>query len=294
MPRASEILFVDPSVSDIGTILGNLRPEVEAILLDTDRPAARQMAEVLSDHRDLDAIHIIAHGAPGRVSLAAGAWSTQTVRDEAKDLAAIGRALADGRQLQLWSCDTALGPAGAAFIETLARATGSDVAAATGRIGAASKGGTWELAASARRPPPRAPLSAAAIAAYESVLPAKLTSSGRGERHAIFGKWPAGTTAGTYFIVLNNGGAQQVIGKFIVPVNVAGTFAISEALPAGTYIVGAGRPEPGTITVFNGKWTPGGQAGTWSLGDFDPGITATMNSTEFVAASNYTTFSGAR
>ena len=67
--HAREILFVDPGVSDIETLLGHLRPEVEAILLDPVRPAARQMAAALAEERDLAAIQ---HGAPGRVSFAAG------------------------------------------------------------------------------------------------------------------------------------------------------------------------------------------------------------------------------
>ena len=45
----SEILFVDPAVSDIATILGGLRPEVEAIVLDSSRPAARQIAKALRE-----------------------------------------------------------------------------------------------------------------------------------------------------------------------------------------------------------------------------------------------------
>jgi hypothetical protein len=44
----SEVLFIDPSISDIETILDNLRPEVEAIVLDTVRPAARQIALALA------------------------------------------------------------------------------------------------------------------------------------------------------------------------------------------------------------------------------------------------------
>ena len=71
----SEILFVDPAVSDIATILGGLRPEVEAIVLDSSRPAARQISAALRERRGLDAVHVIAHGAPGRVSFAAGEWS---------------------------------------------------------------------------------------------------------------------------------------------------------------------------------------------------------------------------
>ena len=47
MAHASEILFIDPSVSDLDTILGNLRPQVQAIVLDGIRPAARQIATEL-------------------------------------------------------------------------------------------------------------------------------------------------------------------------------------------------------------------------------------------------------
>jgi hypothetical protein len=41
MARPCEILFVDPSVSDIGTILKGLRLGVEARVLDPATPAAR-------------------------------------------------------------------------------------------------------------------------------------------------------------------------------------------------------------------------------------------------------------
>src|SRR3984893_16797707 len=101
MARTREVLFIDPAVSDRGTILGNLRPEVEAILLDRTRPAARQMAGALAGRHGLGAVHVIAHGAPGRVSFAAGDWSAETLVDEADDLAAIGRALVGGGELRL-------------------------------------------------------------------------------------------------------------------------------------------------------------------------------------------------
>jgi hypothetical protein len=155
-----EILFVDPGVADIATLLGHLRPEVEAILLDPARPAARQIAAAVAGRHGLDAVHVIAHGAPGRVSFAAGDWSAATLEEEAADLAAIGQALGAGRNVYLWSCQTAAGPAGAAFIAGLARASGADIAAATGRVGAAAFGGGWELiAASPPRPGPPAALS---------------------------------------------------------------------------------------------------------------------------------------
>ena len=105
-----ELLFVDPLISDIAAILGNLRPGVAAIVLDAARPAARQIAAGVEGCRDLDAVHVIAHGAPGHVDFAAGKWSAATMADNAEDLAAIGRALAADGELRLWttgSCSSA-------------------------------------------------------------------------------------------------------------------------------------------------------------------------------------------
>jgi len=166
--RAREILFVDPGVSDIATLLSHLRPEVEAILLDPARPAARQMSMALAEERGLAAIHVIAHGTPGRIEFSAGSWSTETVARDADYLAAIGRALAMDGGLRLWSCRTAAGPAGTAFVADLAQASGAGIAAATGLVGAAARGGGWELTAAARPP-----LTAAGVAAYEGAMALK-------------------------------------------------------------------------------------------------------------------------
>jgi hypothetical protein len=44
MARTGEVVFIDPFVADLDTILGALRPEVDAVVLDDARPAARQIA----------------------------------------------------------------------------------------------------------------------------------------------------------------------------------------------------------------------------------------------------------
>ena len=166
----SEILFVDPSVSALGTILGNLRPGVEAIVLDSARPAARQIAAALDGRHGLRSVHIMAHGAPGRVSFAAGAWSSETLEDSAEDFAAIGRALHADGDLNLWSCRAGAGAKGANFIADLARATGADIAAADRLVGAAALGGEWELQARAHRAEVLPPLTATGVAEYAGVL----------------------------------------------------------------------------------------------------------------------------
>jgi Domain of unknown function (DUF4347) len=126
--RVSEMLFVDTSVDDLATILCNLRPGVEAVVLDRATPRARQIALALHGVRGLDAVHVIAHGAPGRVNFAAGPWSIETVENEPDDFAAIGRAIAAHGDLRLWSCRTGAGVAGGRFAARLARATGVGVA----------------------------------------------------------------------------------------------------------------------------------------------------------------------
>jgi hypothetical protein len=42
------MLFIDRGVADLPTILSSLKPGIEAILLEPDRPAARQIATALA------------------------------------------------------------------------------------------------------------------------------------------------------------------------------------------------------------------------------------------------------
>ena len=216
MKYVTEILFVDPRVDDIEMILCGLRPGVKARVLDPVIPPARQIALALDGVHDLDAVHVIAHGAPGRVSFAAGEWSAETLEDEADDFAAIGRALAVDGELRLWSCDAGAGAAGATFIAALAQATGADVAAATGRIGAAALGGGWDLAAYAHRTP-TCPLTTTAMAAYAGVLTARSWASpGTNGNWNTAGSWSpigvpvagddvtiGGTSGSSYTVTLN-------------------------------------------------------------------------------------------
>ncbi|RUW17088.1 DUF4347 domain-containing protein, partial [Mesorhizobium sp. M1A.F.Ca.IN.020.06.1.1] len=172
MARASEILFVDPSISDLETVLSNVRPGIEAILVDGRQAPAAQMAAALRGHEELHAVHIIAHGAPGRVVFASGEWSVGTLKGAAEEFAAIGRALAADGELRLWSCETARGNAGDAFVDALEAAVGVDVCASSSLVGAAVLGGAWELPARAGASAPLPPLTPVGVASYIGVLAA--------------------------------------------------------------------------------------------------------------------------
>jgi Domain of unknown function (DUF4347) len=174
----TEVLFVDPGVPDLATVFSGLRPGVEAILLTPDRSPAAQMADALAGRRDLAAVHVIAHGAPGVVAFTAGAWSLDTLCRDAAQLAAIGHALSADGEVRLWCCDTAQGDAGETFLEALSNTVGVDVCGAAGRVGAATLGGAWDLSARASRPKPQPPLTPVGVEAYAGVLASPVTVIG--------------------------------------------------------------------------------------------------------------------
>ena len=70
---AREIAFIDPGIPDLDIFLAGLRPGLEAVVLSSERAAPKQIADALRGWADLDAIHIVAHGAPGAISFSSGA-----------------------------------------------------------------------------------------------------------------------------------------------------------------------------------------------------------------------------
>src|SRR5262245_51676527 len=235
MARASEILFVDRSVSDLQIILGSLQSEVQAVVLDDHRPAARQIAEALEGHSGLDAVHIIAHGAPGRVHFTAGAWSIETLEDAAADLATIGKALHAGGDLRLWSCETGRGKTGETFIQALEDVTSTDVRAAAELVGSAAQGGTWDLAGSVAvrvRPP----LTENGVAHYPGVLSMEVTLTG-----TIDADGPGAGMPVQYYIRDSSG---VIVYSFSLPSEQEGGALL---LSSASTIVNV--PGPGTYTI---------------------------------------------
>ena len=108
----------------------------------------------------------------------ARALTPETLEEDGEDLAAIGRALGSKGSLLLWSCNTAAGERGAAFVDALACATGVEVWATTGLVGAAALGGRWELDARAGAIEARAPLTADGMANYAGVMATKTWDGG--------------------------------------------------------------------------------------------------------------------
>ena len=139
------------------------------VLLSREGHAVSEIAAALEGRAGLDAIHIVAHGAPGELRFASGPLNIKTINDHRAELAEIGNTLKSDGTILLWSCETGAGWQGACFVEVLERATGAEIAAAQGKIGAAVEGGKWNFGTE-RFIAAHPPLTTEAIQTYEGVM----------------------------------------------------------------------------------------------------------------------------
>jgi hypothetical protein len=112
----------------------------------------------------------------------------------------------------LWSCNTGAGASGAAFVDRLEHATGIAVAAASHTIGAAERGGQWQLD----------------IRSTASGVDAPLTAEGAANYQELFGPPPGSGE----IIVIHNGTASTPYSDL--------QDAINDAQPGDTVEIGAG------------------------------------------------------
>ncbi|WP_431854297.1 DUF4347 domain-containing protein [Azospirillum sp.] len=142
-----ELVVVDPSVANQATLLSDLKPGTETLILQAGRDALVQIAEAVQQHPGFDAVHILSHGSRGELALGSTALTPDTLAEHAAELNTIRTGLAPGADILLYGCDVGAGPEGAAFLGRLAEATGADVAASVDATGSAQRGGNWTLEA---------------------------------------------------------------------------------------------------------------------------------------------------
>ena len=146
-----ELVFVDTDTPDYQLLLDDLlsnqtdERQFEVILLDNDQNGIDQISETLASRGDLDAIHIISHGADGAVDLGNTQLEFETLLQNSKQVANWGQALTAEGDLLLYGCDLAATSEGQSLVNALAQLTGADVAASNDLTGNAQQGGDWDL-----------------------------------------------------------------------------------------------------------------------------------------------------
>jgi len=144
--QTTEVVFIDRSVDDIAAYLTNISPTAEIHFLDSNRDGVEQIAEVLSQYDNVDAIHIISHGNEGVLNLGSTALTADSmVGEHADELADIGSALSAGGDILIYGCDFTSGEAGLEAAMVLGGLTGADIASSNDDTGHSARGGDWNL-----------------------------------------------------------------------------------------------------------------------------------------------------
>ncbi|MEK7722250.1 MAG: DUF4347 domain-containing protein, partial [Elusimicrobiota bacterium] len=143
-PKQS-VLFIDSGVADYQTLIDGAKPGTEVHMLDAGQDGLAQMTQTLNGRHGIDAIHIISHGAAGKLLIGSTPLTRANLQDYSAELAAIGNALAPDGDILLYGCHVGAGARGIAFVAALADATGANVAASRNPTGAAALGGDWQL-----------------------------------------------------------------------------------------------------------------------------------------------------
>ena len=145
----AELLFVDAGVANADALTAELsaeRPGLEVIRLDDNKDGIEQIGEALAGRSDVAAVHLISHGAAGVLQLGSDTLNQAGLEAREENLTGWRQALAADADILLYGCDLASDTDGLAFIATLARLTGADVAASSDRTGSLS-GANWVLEA---------------------------------------------------------------------------------------------------------------------------------------------------
>ena len=69
--QSRELLLIDSAVADLAQLVAAVRPNVEVVILNAVDGLA-QISQILSQYRGLKALHLVSHGASGRVFLGQG------------------------------------------------------------------------------------------------------------------------------------------------------------------------------------------------------------------------------
>ena len=136
------VLLIDPRVDGYRTLLrsiGRSRP-IETHVVAADRDALPQIAAIVAGGGKVDALHILAHGAPGRLALGRDGLDLAALDRDPEAVATIRMGLRGG-ELRLIACAAGAGEAGRAFVAALSLAFRAAVVASEGLIGRGWDGG---------------------------------------------------------------------------------------------------------------------------------------------------------
>lgn len=168
--KISTLVFVDSKVADYETLVNNVKPGTEVIILDADRDGIEQITEILTNCRNLDSIQIVSHGDVASLQLGNSSLNSSNLDSYQPQLQQWKKALTKKGDILLLGCKVAKDGLGKSFINRLSELTEADVAASDDLTGNKDLGGNWKLEASTGLINAPLAFQVRALSAFNSVL----------------------------------------------------------------------------------------------------------------------------
>ncbi len=142
------LLFVDGTMANTDQLIAQLSRDVDdmtIIRLNSAGSGLDQISRTIQQHEGIESIHIISHGDEGRVLLGNQLFSANEFDEFQGDLEAWSSHLSEHADILFYGCNIAGSDAGQDFLNSIALATGADVAASDNLTGHRALGGDWDL-----------------------------------------------------------------------------------------------------------------------------------------------------
>ncbi|MFZ6818630.1 DUF4347 domain-containing protein [Undibacterium sp. Ji22W] len=167
-----EIAFIANNIQDYARLIASLKSNVEVHILDSTQNALQQIATILANRSDVDAIHLITHGTNGVIDVGNAQLTMSNLSEFDTALSAIKSSLSSNADVLIYACDVAANATGVALIEALSLKLGADVNASNDLTGGQVLGGNWILEKSTGPIETVSPFEQAKLQTYQYALAA--------------------------------------------------------------------------------------------------------------------------
>lgn len=146
-----ELIIVDQQIDHFQQLIDELNaasaPTVirDIVTIDATHNGIEQITQLLAEYHDLDAIHILGHGAEQGLQFGPTWLTAQNIDQYASQFAVWGGALEANGDLLFYGCDVTATNDGVQLLQSIATWTEADIAASVDATGSSDLGGDWAL-----------------------------------------------------------------------------------------------------------------------------------------------------
>jgi len=275
-----ELFFIDAGVADPEAFWLAVPKNATVVSIPAGVDSWAFMAQAAEKFRGLAAIHLVSHGEHGALILNGRRYAAADLASHLGQLRQLGRALSKNGDIFLYGCEAGAGREGQALLDTIAAATGADVAASSDDTGSKARGGNWDLEVTTGPVDRSLMLNAKDMAGYDYVLNTASVSSistlnstistfetnGSDNTITVTGNITFGLASDAITINVTGGHTLTIVGAgsgFTISGNnlarvinvTGGNVALSNLTISNGFVTGAGGNTPGTSAGL-----PGGDA----------------------------------